>query len=71
MTETATAPRRYKVTAPYVTVSTGKPVARPSGTRAGRTIVGLLRDSLLPEDATQTEVEHLLSVGLIEEVPNV
>jgi hypothetical protein len=68
-TDTTSAVRRYRVTAVYATCSTGAAIGLPG--RGGRTVVGIDQDGLIPADALDSEIEHLLSIGFIEPVEEV
>lgn len=57
--------RRYRVTAPYITVKTAASVV--PGTKGG-TVLGHYKDQLIPADVDAETVDRLLAGGLVEAV---
>jgi hypothetical protein len=51
---------QYRVTGPYVILKT----ATPNGPQ----VTGFHKDALVPADVSQEQIDHHLSVGLIEPV---
>ena len=61
--------KAYRVTAPLVTVRTGRLAGIIPG-RTGYTVVSLYRGAAVPADAPADDVQRLLTKGAIEAVPD-
>ncbi|RIQ21267.1 hypothetical protein [Jiangella rhizosphaerae] len=61
-------PKRYRVTAPYVTVKAEVGGFLAGAGSNGYGVVGVYKDGILPPSAVPEAVESLLARGLVEEV---